>query len=153
MICSILNIAGTNMTTTPSSLFAGTWLLAADRSQYEYGTPPVSGRYMLEPAGEDIAVSIHWTDHCGHEHAVRYMITPDGKEYAYEQPGVAETVTARYRDDHTLETWAKKGGRIVAYAERTLHDNGQEMMIVQTGQTPDGKEFRNVQHYVKQVRP
>lgn len=134
----------------PVSLFAGTWRLLADRSQYEFGLPPVSGIYTLEQIGEDIGVSIRWMDHCGHEHAVRYMITPDGKNYAYDQPDVAETVMARFRDERTLETFAGKNGKVVAYAERTLSEDTNEMMIVQTGKTPEGTDFRNVQYYAKQ---
>lgn len=135
---------------TPVSLFAGTWLLVASRSHYEFGLPPVSGVYTLEQIGEDIGVSIRWMDHCGHEHAVRYMITPDGRNYAYDQPDVAETVMARFRDERTLETFAGKHGNVVAYAERTLNEEGTEMVVVQTGKTPDGEDFKNVQYYKKQ---
>jgi hypothetical protein len=135
---------------TSIALFAGTWHLIADRSQYEFGMPPVSGVYTLEQIGEDIGVVISWMDHCGHEHVVRYIVTPDGREYAYEQPGIAETVMARFRDERTLETFAGKRGKIVAYAERTLNDDASEMVVVQTGKTPDGEDFKNVQYYRKQ---
>lgn len=129
--------------------FAGTWQLQAGASEYVYGTPPTSGLYRIEPSGDDLFFTIEWTDDCGHTHSVRYSITPDGREYAYERPDIADTVMARFVGEHTLETFAMKNGRVALFAERLLADDGASMVVKQKGTMPDGQEFCNVQHYVR----
>ncbi len=131
--------------------FSGTWKLLADRSEYELGTPPTSGVYVIEPVGEDLFITIDWTDDCGHRHSVRYTITPDGKEYAYERPELADAVMAQFAGDEVLETFAFKNGRMSMHAERRLAEDGNSMVITQKGYMPDGQQYCNVQYYERQI--
>ncbi len=130
--------------------FSGTWRLLADQSEYEYGTPPTSGVYVIEPVGEDLFITIDWTDDCGHTHSVRYTVTPDGQEYAYERPEIADAVMARFAHEQSLETFAFKNGRVAMYAKRLLAEDGNSMVVTQKGFMPDGQEFCNVQYYERQ---
>ena len=129
------------------TLFSGSWRLLADRSEYEAGEPPLAGMYTIEPDGNDLVITIIWKDSCGHEHSVRYVITPDGKEYAYERPEIAEAVMARFTGERALETFAFKGGQTTAHAERLVSEDGRSMVITQKIRLPDGQEVRNVQYY------
>ena len=134
---------------TPDTIsrFAGTWRLLAGRSEYEFGTPPAAGRYTIEPSGDELLIVIDWTDDCGHPHSVHYSVTPDGKEYAYERPEIAEAVMARFANDRLLETFAFRNGHVAMHAERLIGEDGKSMVITQKGYMPDGQEYRNVQYY------
>ncbi len=129
--------------------FLGTWALVPDRCQYEFGRPPQSGAYQIEASGEGYLVTMKWLTAEGAAHQLSYPAIPDGKEYPYENPALADTISMTRVDGRTLDSTSKKDGRIIGYARRVLSNDGLTMTIFQSGVTPENREFTNVSIYLK----
>jgi hypothetical protein len=130
--------------------FVGQWLLDPPQSRYELGEPPASGRYHIQPDGDGYLVTMEWETPEGERHKASYRSVPDGIDYPYENPAVAETVSMTRVDERTLDSTSKKGGQIIAHARRVLSLDGRTMTVTQSGLTPDGTRFANLSVYKKQ---
>ena len=130
--------------------FLGSWSLVPELAQYEFGQPPQGGTYRIEASGEGYLIAMEWLAAEGTAHQLSYPAIPDGKEYPYENPAVADTVSMTRIDRQTLDSTSKKSGRIIGYAHRVLSDDGLAMTVYQSGTAPDGQDFTNVATYKKQ---
>ena len=133
-----------------SSRFLGTWKLDPTQSRYEFGTPPQSGLYRIEPDGDELKFSVEWVGDDGKSYQISFSGIPDGKDYAYENPAIADTVSFTQVDKTTLDSTSKKDDRVILHANRVLSEDGTEMTITQSGTTPDGKSYSNIAVYYKQ---
>lgn len=129
--------------------FIGLWQLNPQGSQYEFGQPPQRGRYHIQAEGDGYLITIEWTTAEGQSHRLSYHGIPDGQEYPSDNPAVADTVSMTRIDPRTLDSTSKKAGHIVGYARRSLSEDGQTMIITQSGTTPEGQEFSNLSIYEK----
>lgn len=127
--------------------FIGLWELDPQGSQYEYGQPPLSGRYHIHPHGDGYLITMEWSTAKGQSHRLSYRGIPDGKEYPSENPAVADTVSMNRVDHRTLDSTAKKAGHVTSYACRVLSADGRTMTITQSGTTPEGRDFTNLSIY------
>lgn len=131
--------------------FVGTWELQPEQSQYEAGQPPASGLYRIEPQGEGYLVTMQWQTAAGAAKEMHYTSIPDGKDYAYENPEIAEFVSMTRVDEKTLDSATKKGGQMIAHARRELSKDAQAMRVTQSGLLPDGSWFKNISVYKRQI--
>ena len=130
--------------------FLGTWLLDPTRCDYEFGEPPDSGSYRLEATETGYLISMTWITAAGEAHSMAYKATPDGKQYPYENPAVAEAASMTRVGERQLDSATFKGGQQIAHAARFLSADEQSMTVIQSGFGPDGKGFRNTAVYIKQ---
>ena len=136
--------------TSKSSQFFGTWKLDPTQSQYEFGAPPQSGIYKIEPDGNKLIFSIDWVADDGKSYQLTYSGIPDGKDYAYENPAIVDAMSLTQVDESRLDSTSKKDGHVILHASRVLSENRTEMIVTQSGTTPDGKPYSNVSVYFKQ---
>jgi hypothetical protein len=130
--------------------FLGTWVFDPEFAQYEVGQPPRSGTYVIEAADEQLRFTIDWVAADGTEHHLEILATPDGYEYPYNDPQVADAMIYTRIDEHTLDSAAKKGGTIISYARRVINPADDSMQIDQSGVRPDGTAFTNRSLYRRQ---
>ena len=135
------------MSQSASDPFTGTWQLVPAESHYQFGPPPRRATYTIQAEGAGYAFRVEWMDAAGRERTVQFSGIPDGQEYPYENPAIADTVTTTRVDDRTLDTTAKRGGIVIQHARRVLSDDGRRMMVTQSGPTPGGGTYRNVAVY------
>ena len=128
------------------SPFLGTWALLAEASVYEQGEPPRSGTYTLSRDGDALRFAIAWRDAAGQDRTLQFSMVPDGLPRPLEDP-TAGSGSLTFVDAHTLDSSVFQGDVLVAYARRTLEENGQQMKVVQSGVRADGSRYRNVAHY------
>jgi hypothetical protein len=131
--------------------FVGTWELQVEQSEYEVGEPPASGLYRIQPQGEGYLVTMRWETADGQQREMSYTSIADGKDYAYENPEVAEFVSMTRVAERRLVSATKKGGQMIAHACRELAEDEQTMRVTQSGVRPDGTWFDNVSIYKRQV--
>lgn len=131
--------------------FLGTWEMQPELNNYQFGDPPVKGTYTIaeNPDGEGYLITMAWTTTNGRDVEMSYTANPDGIDHPYENPDVADTVSMTRVDENTLDSDAKKGGKIAAYARRELSPDGQTMTVTQSVPNPDGGKFNNVAVYVR----
>ena len=131
--------------------FLGTWEMQPTQNNYQLGDPPVNGTYTIaeNPDGEGYLVTMAWTTLDGRDVEMSYTAVPDGVDHPYENPAVADTVSMTRVDENTLDSDAKIGDKVTAYARRVLSADGQTMTVTQSGPTPDGGWFENVSVYVR----
>lgn len=128
--------------------FLGTWELDPTRNQYEIGTPPQQGTYIIATAPNGgYHVTMAWISADGQQMQASYASIPDGNDYPFAESSAIDSLCTTRVDDHTLDTVTKKDGEIVAVGHRELSPDGQQMTITQSGMAPDGTPFANVSVY------
>ena len=130
--------------------FFGTWKLDPTQSDYEFGLPPQSGLYHIEPEGTGLTFTAEWITPEGQPARVVYHVGPDGQDHPSGHPTAADTIATTHLSPRQLDTAAKKDGRIVNLATRVLSPDGQTMTVTQSGTTPEGQPYRNIAIYRKQ---
>jgi hypothetical protein len=93
-----------------------------------------------------------WETAVGQLMEMAYESIPDGKKYPYENPAVAEAVSMTRVSPNQLDSATFKGGQMIAHASRTLSTDKNTMTVVQSGQSPEGKTFRNLSIYRRQQK-
>jgi len=133
-----------------SDQFIGTWKLDPTQSQYEFGTPPQSGLYCIEPDGDELKFSADWVGGDGKSYQISFSGIPDGKDYPYENPALADTLSLTQVDKTRLDSTSKKDGHVILHASRVLSADVTEMTVTQSGTAPTGNPCSNVSVYYKQ---
>ena len=90
-----------------------------------------------------------WLDADGESYQVSFYGIPNGQEYAYENPEIADTLATTLVNAHTLDTTIKKNRRVLAHARRVLSADGQTMTITQSGINDKGTWFNNTSVYMR----
>ncbi|MBZ0301681.1 MAG: hypothetical protein K8J31_18180 [Anaerolineae bacterium] len=134
----------------PDDAFLGTWVLDASQSNYTFGQPPKSGTYRIRTQGNHYHMDIAWTDQTDQAFDVSYEAIPDGLEYPYEDPAVADRVSMTRVDARTLDSASFQGRQRIAYARRVLSEDGRTMTIRQSGSDRHGQQYTNLAVYAKQ---
>lgn len=128
-------------------LFVGEWEMDPASNQYEWGTPPQAGRYLIAPVDAGYLITMHWTTADGQAREMAYSGIPDGEWYPVADNPAVDAMSMTRVDERTLVTDARLGVRIVATGRRLLSQDGQSMTIHQSGMRPDGKPYTNTSVY------
>ena len=133
----------------PAGLYAfcGAWRLRPAESRYEHGKPPREAVYQIEREGPFLLFAARWISAEGRRLEMSFAAIPDGEPHPYDDPAVADTVTATLVGARTLDTTAVLSGRTVAHGRRVLSEDGRTLTITQSGTTPDGNPFANISVY------
>jgi hypothetical protein len=128
--------------------FYGVWRFDPTQANYQYGMPPVSGLYTLEPDGERVKVTMEWVAADNQRHKAVYTSIPDGKDYPYQSSG--DTVAMTRVADVVLDSTTKRNGQVVAHARRVLSVDNQSMTITMGGYDNKGEWYENESVYQRQ---
>ena len=134
-----------------NDLFLGTWQLQPEQSKYELGQPPLEGLYNISREEGGYVFEIAWKTTEGQQFEISFSGIPDGQQYPYENPQIAEALSMTRVDEFTLDSESFKDGKRIAHARRDLIENGRGLRVTQTGERPDGAFFSNVSYYRKLV--
>ncbi|ERI07513.1 hypothetical protein [Aneurinibacillus aneurinilyticus] len=130
--------------------FCGRWSLRPEKSWYEFGAPAQRAEYRIKQEDDRLEIAIEWKSSDGHTFTMTNQFIPDGQEYPYHDPLIADTVSATFANDRTLDTTSLKDGEIILHARRELLEDGRSMIVTQTGKTAQGTSFSNISFYERQ---
>ena len=130
--------------------FVGSWRFRPAEARYENGEPPREAVYLIDREGERLLFAGRWTDAFGRRLEMSFAGIPDGREHAYDDPAVADTLTTTLVDARTLDTTIRKDGRVIGAGRRVLSEDGATLTITQSGTTPDGRPFANLSVYERE---
>lgn len=131
----------------PHDPFIGTWILDPTSCDYQYSTPPQSGMYRISVTEHGYHFDVAWVDAAGTAQQTAFDGIPDGVQYPYDNPQIADAVSFTRVDERTLDSATFKGGAQIAHARRVLE--GDRMTVTQSITTPDGQTLRNVAVYLR----
>ena len=92
----------------------GTWKVNLAKSKYDPGPPPKGPNVLkIEADGDGITVSNDGVNAEGQATHVTYSAKYDGKDYPETGNPNVDTISIKRIDANTIETIAKKGGKVV----------------------------------------
>lgn len=136
-------------TTGSVEAFCGTWALLPEKSWYQFGAPAQQAKYRIKQEGKQLEIGVEWTEMDGQTFRATNYFIPDGQQYPYDNPDIADAVSASFTGERTLETTSFKNGEVLLFARRELSEDGRHMTITQSGRTPKGTTFSNISIYKK----
>ncbi|MCB9449981.1 MAG: hypothetical protein H6672_00990 [Anaerolineaceae bacterium] len=92
-----------------------------------------------------------WRTAAGQDMEMAYDSIPDGQLYPTDPATGVDSMSMTRVSDRQLDSDARKGDVVVAYATRILSDDGDQMTVKQSGKTPEGHEFTNTSLYVRRA--
>lgn len=129
--------------------FVGTWEMLPEKNDYQLGEPPQSGLYTIAAANGGYQITMAWRDVEGVAKEAAYHGIADGIDYPLEPETGLDSMSMTRVSEKQLDSDAKKGDVVVAYASRILSDDGQQMTVTQSGMTPQGEPFTNTSIYMR----
>ncbi len=128
--------------------FLGKWVIS--ESHYEMGTPPQSGSYTISIEKDTtLRFDMEWIDSQGQSHSMYYLSNVDGEMHKYENKSVADYVKSTLVNPRRMLTSSFKDDKETSVASRDVSEDGQEMIVLQSGFLPTGEKFTNKSIYVK----
>src|SRR3954470_19924753 len=119
------------MADTDARAFEATWQLIPERCSYEHELPPRSGTYKIAATPEGLAFTLDWISSSGSVEHTEFRL-----RWEAESPIPLGLVAPR-----TLNTAGERDDVVVAHATRKLSEDGNELEVIQRGQTSEGKPF------------
>jgi len=132
------------------SNFLGTWVLDTATCDYEQGDPPWADRHRIESSGEELVITMDWTDGDGETHHAAFRAIPDGRKIPFNGGPLADALQISAPNETELNSSAFRDGIELMTAMRTLDEDGEAMLIVQTVHLPDGTSPTNRGTYLRQ---
>ncbi len=127
--------------------FLGTWVMDPTRNDYQSGSPPVRGIYIIASHEAGYRITMRWTTADGEDREMQYFAVPDDQEYPLEHG-----MTARMKlvDDSTLDSFVSRDGTIVAHATRVLSSDRNTLYVTQSTLKPGGERLDNRSVYLRE---
>lgn len=149
---TILSILGLLLMTAAvcfASPHMGTWKLNEGKSKLAPGMPK-NHTVVYEAAGDSIKVTVDGTDADGKPTHNEWTGKFDGKDYAVTGDPSTDMRAYKQVNDHTLELWNKKDGKVVATGKVMVSHDGKTRTVTVTAKGADGKETHSTAVYDKQ---
>ena len=140
-----------NSSTKSYAGFLGAWVLIPESCQYEQGSAPREGRYVISDVEGSLHFQVAWTDADGGRHEVTFAGKPDGAPVAFAGGDLVDAISISSASARRLDSAAYKDGEVLMLAERQLDEGGNAMRVVQQVRLPDGSRPTNISVYQKQV--
>ena len=135
----------------PKDPFVGTWRLNLAKSKYSPGPAPKSSTSTYEAAGQGYKVSVKTEPASGPVQQWSYATNLDGKDAPVtgDNPN-ADMVAIKRIDANTLESVAKKGGKVTTTQRNVVAADGKTRTVTTTGTDAQGQKVNNVMVFEKQ---
>lgn len=132
--------------------FLASWQLFPEKCDLEYGLAPKSGNCRIEstPGGDGLKISINWVNLEDDAFYSQYEIIPDGTIRSFSNPDIADEIRGEFTAASVMEFQFLKNGIPVIVVKHEILPNGY-LKVTHTGNTPEGKSFKNVEVYHKQM--
>ncbi|MDP1973438.1 MAG: hypothetical protein Q8J87_10720, partial [Sediminibacterium sp.] len=132
--------------------FLASWQLFPEKCVFDNGVAPKSGNYKIESIenGQALSISINWVSLDNEAFYTQYRIVPNEELIALESNEIANQVQASISNASTLNIFFYKDNLQVLHVVHEIMPNGY-MKITQEGFDKNGKEFKNIEVYHKQL--
>ena len=132
--------------------FLASWQLFPEKCVFDNGVAPKSGNYKIESIenGQALSISINWVSLDNEAFYTQYRIVPNEELIALESNEIANQVQANISNASTLNILFYKDNLQVLHVIHEIMPNGY-MKITQEGFDKNGKEFKNIEVYHKQL--
>ena len=128
----------------------GTWNLNPAKSKYSPGPAPYEGTLKIELETNGLKFTIHGLDAEGKPVEIEFSPRYDGKDYQVTGLPEADTIVLKRINANTIETVAKKDGKLVMTTRSVVSKDGKTRTSTQTGKNANGQEVKNTLVYEKQ---
>jgi hypothetical protein len=123
----------------------GTWKVNLAKSTYDPGPPPKGPNVLkIEADGDGIKVTNDGVDAQGKATHVTYSAKYDGKDYPETGNPNVDTISIKRIDANTVETTAKKGGKVLVTSRVVVSGAGKVRTTTQNGTNAQGQKVHNV---------
>jgi len=131
------------------SAFDGTWKLNAKKSHLGRGmgrneTVKYEGAFFFRTR-----VTIDGRDAKGKAEHSEWVGMFNGDDYAVTGDPESDARSYKQADDHTLNFWVKKGGKVMASGKVVVSPDGKSRTVTTTGMGPKGKKVHTSAVYDK----
>lgn len=133
--------------------FLGEWILDTASCDYEQGDPPHADRHSIALDGDELVISMDWTDATGETHHAAFRASPDGRNIAFNGGPLADTLCLTAPSPNELNLSALRDGLELMTATRRLDADGTTLHLVQTVHLPDLSAPENRGTYHKAAAP
>lgn len=132
--------------------FLASWQLFPEKGVYEFGERPKSGTYRIESIENErmLSVSMNWVTLENQAFSSQYSLVPDGKEHAFDNPEIADSIKAWFDDGITFESHFFKNHSPILQVRNEIMPNGY-LRVVQKGLRQDNSSYVNTEIYHKQL--
>ncbi len=127
----------------------GAWKLNIAKSKYTPGPGPKSSTVTYETAGNGVKVTTKGVNAEGKPTGVQYTVTYDGKEAPLTGSETVDSISMRRIDANTVETTAKKAGKVIGKGKRVVSADGKTLTITSSGTNAKGEKTSSVAVYEK----
>ena len=129
----------------------GNWKLNVAKSTFSPGPAPKGGTTKIEAAGAGAKLTVDQTTADGTERHWEFTANYDGKDVPIvgNNPD-ADTVARTRVNANTVETIAKKAGKVVTTQQSTVSADGKTRTVTTKGVNAAGKPVNNVAVYERQ---
>ncbi len=129
----------------------GIWKLNLEKSKYSPGPGPKSATTKIEAVGAGTKVSVEQALADGTARRWEFTANYDGKDSPVtgNNPD-ADTVARTRLDANTVQTVAKKGGKVTTTQTSAVSSDGKTRTVTTKGVNASGQQVNNVAVYEKQ---
>ena len=129
----------------------GVWKLNVAKSTYSPGPGPKSGTTTIEAAGAGTKVVVDQVLADGTKRHYEFTSSYDGKDSPVTGNNPEVDTVARTRTNATtVQTIAKKGGKVTTTQTSVVSSDGKTRTVTTTGVNATGQQVKNVAVYEKQ---
>jgi hypothetical protein len=131
----------------PKDPFVGTWVLDVTKSKYSPGPAPKTATTVVEAAGQGYKFSVKQEFASGVQQW-SFTSNLDGKDVPVtgNNPN-ADMIAVKRVDANTLETVAKKGGKVTTTQKNVVAGDGKSRTVTTAGTNAQGEKVNNVAVY------
>ncbi len=129
----------------------GVWKLNVEKSKYSPGPAPKSGTTRIEAAGAGTKIIVDQALADGTTRHWEFTANYDGKDSPVTGNNPDADTIARTRiDANTVQTVAKKGGKVTTTQTSAVSSDGKTRTVTTKGVNASGQQVNNVAVYEKQ---
>lgn len=131
--------------------FLASWQLFPERGTYEWGARPKSGIYRVEFSENtrSVRVTMNWVTLEDQAFTSSYSVIPDGMVREFDNPDIADTVSALFKDATHLEVSFFKQDALVLEVLHEITPKGY-LQVTQVQHRSEGS-LSNTEIYHKQL--
>lgn len=131
--------------------FLGAWQLFPEKGRYEHSARPKSGIYRIGFYNnqKSIQVTMNWVTLEDFAYSSEYFVVPDGEAHIYSDPGVADSLTARFEDATHFRISFYRNAALVLEVLHDITPQGH-LRVIHRHLQPDGAELVDEEIYHRQ---
>jgi hypothetical protein len=130
--------------------FEGTWKLNTEKSKFVPGPAPQSEIVTVKVNGDTQDVKSEGKTHDGTAFAESFVVKLDGTPAPITGDPEADMISARKTNDHTLQSKAMKGGKIIGQDRVSVSADGKTLTISGSGVDSKGTKQKWTAVYDKE---